>query len=160
MNVPIALIVGILAGAIATTVAVILVMRSSMVVPERSFKSFDATCAAIEEVVPGTEGWSFPMESLDMSAKLAAKNAMPANVEKIRLFFMCNPSVAKTVLGANPKLSAIMPCSWSVYELADGSVWVSHMNISMMAKMMGGVVGRSMGQVASTDDRFLEEVLH
>ena len=27
------------------------------------------------------------------------------------------------VLGASPKLSAIMPCSWSVYELADGSVW-------------------------------------
>jgi len=160
MYIPIVLIVGFVAGAVATVIAAVMVMRSSMVVPERSSKSFDATCAAIEEVVPGTQGWSFPMESLDMSAKLAAKNSMPANIEKIRLYFMCNPSVAKTVLGANPKLSAIMPCSWSVYELADGSVWVSHMNISMMAKMMGGVVGRSMGQVAETDDRFLEKVLH
>jgi len=34
------------------------------------------------------------------------------------------------------------------------------MNISMMAKMMGGVVGRSMGEVAKTDERFLESVLH
>lgn len=100
------------------------------------------------------------MESLDMSAKLAAKNALPENVRKIRLYFMCNPSVAKTVLGANPKLSAIMPCSWSVYELSDGSVWVSHMNISMMARMMGGVVGSSMGEVAKTDELFLESVLH
>ena len=73
---------------------------------------------------------------------------------------MCNPQVAKVVLGANPKLSAIMPCSWSVYELADGSVWVAHMNIGMMARMMGGVVGRSMGEVAATDERFLEAVLH
>jgi len=160
MYVPIAVIAGFAAGVLFTAIAVVMVMRSSMIVPERSSKSFDATCASIEEVVPGTAGWSFPMESLDMSAKLAAKNAMPENVEKIRLYFMCNPSVAKTVLGANPKLSAIMPCSWSVYELSDGTVWVSHMNISMMAKMMGGVVGQSMGEVAKTDERFLESVLH
>lgn len=160
MNISLAAIAGFLAGVIFTVVAVVLVMRSSMVVPERSSKSFDATCAAIEQVVPGTEGWSFPMESLDMSAKLAAKNAMPENIARIRLYFLCNPEVAKTVLTANPKLSAIMPCSWSVYELTDGSVWVSHMNISLMAKMMGGVVGRSMGHVAQTDDRFLEAVLH
>jgi uncharacterized protein (DUF302 family) len=160
MNVPIALVIGFILGLVTAAAAVVLTMRSSMIVPERSSKSFDATCAAIEEVVPGTAGWSFPMESFDMSAKLAAKNSLPDNVRKIRLYFMCNPSVAKTVLGANPKLSAIMPCSWSVYELSDGTVWVSHMNISMMAKMMGGVVGESMGEVAKTDGRFLESVLN
>jgi uncharacterized protein (DUF302 family) len=160
MNIPIALIIGLVVGIALTAVVVVLMMRSSMVVPERSSKSFDATCEAIERVVPGTNGWSFPMESFDMSAKLAAKNAMPDNVTRIRLYFMCNPKVAKVVLGAKPKLSAIMPCSWSVYELDDGSVWVAHMNIGIMAKMMGGVVGRSMGEVAATDERFLEQVLH
>ena len=160
MSVPIALIIGIVAGILITIVAVVITMRSQMVVPERSSKSFEATCEAIEDVVPGTEGWSFPMESFDMSAKLAAKGGLPDSVKHIRLYFMCNPKVAKVVLGAEPKLSAIMPCSWSVYELTDGSVWVSHMNISMMAKMMGGVVGRSMGEVAEVDGRFLEQVLH
>ncbi len=160
MNVPVAVIVGFIIGVVVTAVVVVLVMRSSMVVPERSSKTFEATCEAIEKVVPGNDGWSFPMESLDMSAKLAAKNAMPDNVKRIRLYFMCKPPVAKAVLAANPKLSAIMPCSWSVYELADGSVWVSHMNIGMMARMMGGVVGRSMGGVAADDARFLEAVLH
>ena len=71
----------------------------------------------------------------------------------------CNPKVARVVLGAEPKLSAIMPCSWSVYELTDGTVWVSHMNIGMMSKMMGGVVGKAMGGVAEVDERFLEQVL-
>ena len=33
------------------------------------------------------------------------------------------------------------------------------MNIGMMAKMMGGVVGRSMGGVAEDDERFLEAIL-
>ncbi|MEE4272100.1 MAG: DUF302 domain-containing protein [Thermoanaerobaculales bacterium] len=160
MNIPVALVIGFALGLITTVVAVVLTMRSSMIVPERSSKSFEATCAAIEKVVPGNDGWSFPMESFDMSAKLAAKDAMPANVKRIRLYFMCKPDVAKKVLGANPKLSAIMPCSWSVYELDDGSVWVSHMNIGMMAKMMGGVVGESMGGVAKADKRFLEAILH
>ena len=63
------------------------------------------------------------------------------------------------MLGDTPKLSAIMPCSWSVYDLDDDSVWVSHINISMMSKMMGGVVGRSMSGVAEDDERFLEQIL-
>lgn len=160
MNIVIAAVAGLVVGIVATLVAVVAAMRSSMVVPERSDKSFEATCAAIERVVPGNDGWSFPIDSFDMSAKLAAKDALPANVARIRLYFMCKPSVAKAVLGVRPKLSAIMPCSWSVYELADGSVWVSHMNIGMMAKMMGGVVGDSMAGVARDDARFLEAVLH
>jgi uncharacterized protein (DUF302 family) len=160
MNPIVTLVFGLIAGALLMLIAMVLMMRSSMIVPERSSKTFEQTCEAIEEVVPGTAGWSFPIESFDMSEKLAKKNAMPENVERIRLYFMCNPNVAKTVLGANPKLSAIMPCSWSVYELADGSVWVSHMNIAMMAKMMGGVVGSSMGQVAKDDAAFLEKILN
>ncbi|MCG6950398.1 MAG: DUF302 domain-containing protein [Acidobacteria bacterium] len=160
MTASIALVVGVIVGILISILATVLTMRSKMVVPERSSKSFQATCEAVEEVVPAAEGWSFPMESFDMATKLKAKGGLPDNVQRIRLYFLCNPKVAKVVLGAEPKLSAIMPCSWSVYELADGSVWVSHMNISMMSKMMGGVVGSSMGEVAQADERFLEQVLH
>jgi uncharacterized protein (DUF302 family) len=160
MNMPVALLVGLVAGIILTVVAMVLTMRSKMVVPERSSRSFEATCEAVENVVPSAEGWSFPMESFDMSAKLEEKGGLPNNVKRIRLYFICNAKVAKVVLGAQPKLSAIMPCTWSVYELDDGSVWVSHMNIALMSKMMGGVVGSSMASVAEADDRFLGQVLH
>jgi len=160
MNVPVALNVGVVAGISISIIAGVAMMRRHMIVPERSSKSFEATCEAVEKVVPTGEGWSFPMESFDMSAKLAAKGGLPDNVKHIRLFFMCNPAVAKVVLGAEPKLSSIMPCSWAVYELADGSVWVSHMNIYLMSKMMGGVVGTSMAGVAEADRAFLERALH
>lgn len=159
MNLPVALSIGVLAGISMSIIAGVAVMRRHMIVPERSSKSFEATCEAVEKVVPAGEGWSFPMESFDMGAKLAAKSGLPENVKKIRLFFMCNPAVARVVLGAEPKLSSIMPCSWAVYELADGSVWVSHMNIGLMSKMMGGVVGTSMAGVAEADRAFLAKVL-
>jgi uncharacterized protein (DUF302 family) len=94
-----------------------------------------------------------------MSAKLAEKGALPDNVKRIKLYFVCSPPIAKRVLGDTPKLSAIMPCSWSVYELSDGSVWLSHMNIAMMSKMMGGVVGQAMSEVAAADARFMEKIL-
>jgi uncharacterized protein (DUF302 family) len=129
-------------------------------VPARSAKSFDETCAAIEREVGDAEGWTMPMDSFDMSAKLADKGALPDNVTKIRLYFICAPKIAKIVLGARPRMSAIMPCSWSVYELADGSVWLSKMNIAMMSKMMGGVVGRAMSEVAEADESFMAKVLH
>lgn len=160
MIVSVALIAGIAVGILVSIAGMVMIMRKQMVVPERSSKSFDATCEAVESTVPGNDGWSFPIDSFDMSAKLAAKNGLPENIKRIRQYFLCKPSVARRVLGDTPKLSAIMPCSWSVYELSDGSVWISHMNIAMMAKMMGGTVGDAMAGVAAADARFLESILH
>lgn len=63
------------------------------------------------------------------------------------------------VLSATPKMAAIMPCSWAVYELEDGSVWLATMNISMMARMFSGPVASAMGEVAAAADAFLAQVL-
>jgi uncharacterized protein (DUF302 family) len=156
----IGLVVGVVIGVVVSALFMVRLMRSKMVVPARSASSFDETCAAIEREVGDAEGWSMPMDSFDMSAKLAEKGALPDNVKRIRLYYICAPRIAKLVLGAQPRMSAIMPCSWSVYELADGSVWLSKMNIAMMSKMMGGVVGRAMSEVAAADEGFMAKVLN
>jgi uncharacterized protein (DUF302 family) len=153
------LVIGIVVGVALAAAAGVSMVRSKMVVPEQSARSFDDTCAAIEREVGATDGWSFPMASFDMSAKLIEKEALPDNVKRIQLFFVCSPKIARRVLGARPQFSAIMPCTWSVYELIDGSVWVSKMNIAMMSRIMGGVVGESMGAVAEADKRFMAKVL-
>ena len=94
-----------------------------------------------------------------MYAKLEAKGMAPDGVKRIRVYFVCNPGLAKRVLTDSPQMSAIMPCSWSVYELDDGSVRVSKMNIGMMSKMFSGEVKSAMGEVAAADGRFMTEVL-
>ncbi len=159
MSIVIAAVVGVVIGLVVAAGVGARMMRSKMVVPEPSSRSFEETCAAVEREVEAAEGWSFPIDSFDMSAKLAEKGALPANVKRIRLYFVCSPPIAKRVLGDTPKLSAIMPCSWSVYELTDGSVWLSHMNIAMMSKVMGGVVGAAMSEVAAADERFMGKIL-
>jgi hypothetical protein len=52
-----------------------------------------------------------------------------------------------------------MPCSWAVYEMADGSVWLAKMNVGLMSKIFSGVAGTMMRKVGQADDRFLAEVL-
>lgn len=159
MSTAVAVLVGAVIGAFVVGIAVVLVMRRSMVVPERSPRSFEDTCAAVEAAVEAADGWSFPMPALDMHAKLAAKNVAPDNLRKIRLYFVCAPAIARRVLSDSPRMSAIMPCSWSVYEQSDGSVWVSKMNIPLMAKMFSGEVKRAMGEVGAADERFMAEIL-
>jgi uncharacterized protein (DUF302 family) len=159
MSAGIGFMAGIVIGLIVAAFIGVRMMRARMVVPERSNASFEETCARVEREVEAAEGWSFPIPSFDMSAKLAEKGALPDNVKRIQLFFVCSPKIARRVLTARPWLSAIMPCSWSVYELADGSVWLSHMNIAMMSRMMGGVVGEAMGEVAAADETFMAKIL-
>jgi uncharacterized protein (DUF302 family) len=62
-------------------------------------------------------------------------------------------------LSDTPKIAAIMPCSWAVYELEDHSAWLAKMNISMMSKMFSGAVAKGMGEVAAADERFMPEIL-
>ena len=153
------LVVGVLVGIVLAGAVMVWMMRSSMIVPQRSASSFEETCAAIERAVPAGDGWSFPMPSLDMWQKLADKDQAPDGMRKIRLFFVCKPSLAKRVLSDTPKMAAIMPCAWAIYELEDSSVWLAKMNISMMSRMFSGEVATAMGEVAAADERFMAEIL-
>ena len=153
------LFVGIVIGVGLAAVVGVTMMRSKMVVSKPIPHSFEETCARIEKVVGEAESWSFPNESFDMGAKLIEKNALPDNLKRIQQYYVCSPKIAKLVLGDSPHLSAIMPCTWSVYEKADGTVWLAKMNIPMMSKMMGGVVGKAMGIVATTEEEFMAQII-
>jgi uncharacterized protein (DUF302 family) len=159
MNVTIALVFGLVLGVMLTGVLVVWLMRTRMMVPRRSGRSFEETCAAIEAVVPKHEGWGFPRAPFDMHAKLSEKGKHPAGITKIRQYAVCKPALAQRVLGASPFISAMMPCTWSVYELDDGSVWLSKMNVGLMSKVFPGVVRSAMGEVAATEQRMMAEVL-
>ncbi len=158
MTVLVATAIGIGVGAFVTGAFVLLMMRSRMVVPQRSEQSFEATCAAIESEVPG-DGWGFPMEPLDMTGQLREKGVAPDGIERIRLYFVCNPRIAGRVLSHTPAMAGIMPCSWAVIEKNDHSVWLAKMNVGLMAKMFPAPIRHAMGQVASADERFMASVL-
>ncbi len=159
MNWIVAAVLGVIVGAALTGWAVVWLMRTRMVVARRSGRSFEETCEAIERVVGAAKGWGFPIPAWNFYGRFLEKGCVPEGFRKIKVYFVCNTKLASGVLQDTPPMAGIMPCSWAVYELEDGSVWLSKMNIGLMAKMFSGVIRRAMQQVEEADEQFLSEVL-
>lgn len=159
MNPVAMLIVGLLLGlALALGVGVSL-MRTRMLTPHRSRRSFEDTCAAVERVVGAAADWGMPIPSQDLFATLVKHGQVPPTLKSFRVFFVCNPKLAARMLTLAPAMAGMMPCSWAVYEDADGRVFLSKMNVGLMSRMFGGEIGSIMGRVGRSDEAFLAEVL-
>jgi uncharacterized protein (DUF302 family) len=68
-------------------------------------------------------------------------------VRPVRLVNICQARHAARIMHDDTarRVSVLMPCTISVYEKSDGSVWVAAMNPSLIAPFFGGVVARVMG---------------
>jgi len=150
---------GILVGLALAAGTVVAVARTRMVQAHTSHRTFEETCNTLERVVDEAGGWSLPLGSWDAHAVLQGKGLVPANLVNLKFYFLCNAGHASRLLGAVPSLAGMLPCSWAIYELADGQVKVSSMNVGLMSRIFGGVPGQVMGQVAKADRGFMDEIL-
>ena len=148
-------VLGLLTGGVIASAAFVWMMRHKMVIATQSQKTFEETCAALEEAVGTEKGWALPIGSWDLFARFQKKHVVPSNFTKLKIYFLCNSALASRVVSDTPAMAGIMPCSWSVYELDDGTVWISRMNIGMMAMMFSGEVGDAMREVEEADQKFL-----
>ncbi|MPQ76119.1 DUF302 domain-containing protein [Hydrogenovibrio sp. JE_KL2] len=81
-----------------------------------SDKSIDEVCQAMEEAVPAHK---FGIVGIhDLKATMAKKGVEFAN--EVRVFEICNPMKAKSVLEVDMDLASALPCRISVYQ--DGGV--------------------------------------
>ncbi len=160
MNPVVMFIAGLIIGMALIISLVITVMRTRMVVAHRSGRTFEDTCATIEKVVGEAKGWGFPIETWNFYETFAKKNLVPKGFVKLKVYFVCNSALASRLIEDTPSFVGMMPCSWAVYEMEDGQVYLSKMNVGLMSMMFSGVPGASMKEVGRVDDIFLAEVLH
>jgi uncharacterized protein (DUF302 family) len=68
-------------------------------------------------------------------------------VRPVRIVNICQARHAARIMHDDTarRVSVLMPCTISVYEKSDGSVWVAAMNPGLIAPFFGGVVARVMG---------------
>ncbi len=161
MNVTGLLIGLIIIGIIGAGFVLISMMKNRMIVTCESPHSFEETRSRFEAIVPEykEQGWGMPMEMLDMYAKLDEKGHAPGNINRMVSYFLCNPSMARKVLEDSPHMSAIMPCSWSIYETSDGRIIIAKMNVGLMSRIFGGVIKDAMGKVEETEQEILGRLL-
>lgn len=155
----VSLLVGVVVGIVLTGGGVLWLMRTKMVVAQRSARSFEQTCATVEGVVDRAQGWGFPIDNWDMYRTFADKDLVPDGFRKLRIYFVCNAGFASRLLSSVPGFVGMMPCTWAVYELEDGSVHLSKLNIGLMSRMFEGPVREVMGAVARADDEFVPVAL-
>ncbi|MBN1904814.1 MAG: DUF302 domain-containing protein [Deltaproteobacteria bacterium] len=149
-------IIGLAGGMIICAILMALIMPSMMIVTRESKLGFDDTVSKIQERI-GEQGWSVKGIS-DVKQEInKAGYGFEPNVKIIKL---CKAEYAKEVLMTDRFISCMMPCSISVWEGDDGRVYLSEMNMGLMARLFGGNIGKVMGgKVVQDEEKMLEGLL-
>jgi uncharacterized protein (DUF302 family) len=117
---------------------------------------FDETVAVLEKAII-ENGWVVS-GVLDVNKSLANKGVELG--PQVKIVQLCNPKHAKSILTGRCEVSAMMPCSFSVWTADDGKVYVSKINTGLMAELLGGDAGRIMaGEVAREEKAILSAVV-
>lgn len=147
-------VVGAMIGFVLCGIVIFTAMPSLMIVTRESKLGFDETIAALEKRIP-EHGWVISGgQTIDMN-KSMAKHGVTFK-PRVKLVKLCNAEYAKSVLTSDRYISCMMPCSMAVWEANDGKVYLSEMNMALMAKMFGGNIAKVMGKKVVYDE---EEML-
>lgn len=157
-NIWISGMIGLVIGFLLCGVVVFTTMPSLMIVTAESKLGFDETVAALEKRIP-ERGWVISGDKpIDMN-KSMAKHGVTFE-PRVKLVKLCKAEYAKSVLTTDRHVSTMMPCTFSVWEGDDGKVYLSKMNMGLMAKMFGGNVAKVMGgHVVEDEGKILEGFL-
>ena len=151
-------LVGLAAGFLLCGIIVFAAMPSMMIVTAESTLGFDETVAALEKRIP-EHGWVVSGDKpVDMNKSMAKHGV--TFTPRVKLVKLCKADYAKSVLTTDRHVSTMMPCTFSVWEDDDGKVYLSKMNLALMAKMFGGNVAKVMGgSVVEDEEKILAGLL-
>ena len=151
-------LIGVVIGFVLCGVVMFTAMPSMMIVTKECQLGFDETIAALEKRIP-EHGWIVSGgKAMDLNASLA-KHGVDLG-PRVKLVKLCNAEHAKSVLTTDRWVSCLMPCTMAVWEGDDGKVYLSEMNMGLMAKMFGGNIAKVMGgSVAREEKQILSGLL-
>ena len=127
-----------------------------MFIESESRLGFDETIKVLDESI-AISGWKvLIIHDLQTSMKKTGKEVL-----SVKVFEVCNPKHSYKLLSQDDKriYSSLMPCRFSVYEKADGKVYVSRMNSIILSKQIGGLVEEVMTDATNETEEFLKTVL-
>ena len=150
------IIAGMVIGAIFCGILIISIMPSMMIITKESKLGFDETVATVQERIV-EQGWSVKgVSDVKHEINKAGYEFQP----RVKIIKLCKAEYAKEVLTTDRFVSCLMPCSISVWEGDDGRVYLSEMNMALMAKLFGGNISKVMGgKVVQDEEKMLEGFL-
>ena len=151
-------LVGFVLGVVTSVFVAWNVMPGMMLKEAKSPYSIEETVAKIKTNAEA-KGWVIPsVKPLHKSIKKhsGGKHIVPP----VMLVNLCNAEHAYNTLlkDENKKISVFMPCTISVYEKTDGSVYLGYMNAKLLGDMFGGDVSKVMREVDADQQSFIKFV--
>lgn len=147
---------GAVIGAILCGAVIIGIMPSKMIITAESAMGFDETVEALQKAVVDAN-WVVS-GVLDVNKSMANKGI--EFERRVKIVQLCSPKHAKSVLTSSMQMSAMMPCTVSVWTDEEDRVHVSRVNTSFMAALLGGEAGQVMGgEVAPAEEKILAGIV-
>lgn len=132
---------------VAGTLLVLKLKAPELLVTEiQSPYGFDETVEKIEANAKAV-GWKVPSKwKANFQANF--KKIVGVDIGPMQLLKMCEPKIASDLLikDENKYLSVMMPCTFAVYEKADGKTYIAMMNLGAVGRFIGGDVITAMEQ--------------
>lgn len=149
-------LLGMIVGILITGAVMYKMAPGLMMMEDVSPYNFEETIAKFEGSVKA-QGWKIPkVHDLQKTMKKYGKD-----VKAVKVFELCHPDHAGKILAESDEriVSSLMPCRVAFYEKADGKVYFSRMNSSLMASMMSGIIPEVMDDAAKDTEKILKVVL-
>ena len=143
-------------GFVAAIVLMVVLMPKMMIVTEPSRFDFEKTVSVLEASIE-ENGWVSP-GTMNMNQAMARHGVEFS--PQVRLIKLCKAAYAKDVLTTDRYISCMMPCTISIWEDDDGKVFISKINMGLMANMFGGNIKKVMGtDVVRDEKKILQGIL-
>jgi len=149
---------GFFIGIVVTGVLFVFLMRNYMIVYYKIPGNFEEVNEKVKKTIPEFNGWSFPIQPWEFYKSQISKGFKYKNIKNMVIHFVCKSAHANVILNKRPEFGGIMPCSWAVYEMTNGDVYIAKMNINMLSKMFTGTIRNIMQDVAETEKKMLEKI--
>ncbi|MDD3743588.1 MAG: DUF302 domain-containing protein [Lentimicrobiaceae bacterium] len=129
---------------------------SKVMLEDESLYDFDKTVEKLTTAILDA-GWK-------VTATLNLQETMAKNgkeVLPVKVIEVCNATHAYQILGDDRfrEVAPMLPCRIAVYEKQHGKTYISRMNASAFASMVGGVAGETMQAAFNDTEAVLQEFI-
>lgn len=145
---------GFLWGIAVTFISGVIFLRHSLIYEYQSKLGFEETVATLSTKAKSTKGW--------LVRKPSCSLPQPKDKTKITAMKLCHAKYASDLLKNenSRKISAMIPCTFAVYQKSDGKTYVSKMNVSLLGSLLGGKAGKIFpGKVTPEQKKMLQGIV-
>ncbi len=128
-------VAGILWGVAGSFIFGVLFLRNSLINEYQSKLGFKETIAQLGGDIKSAKGWIARSPSCSLPK--------PADGSKMVAIKLCNGQYASELMNDEVarKTAAMVPCTFAVYQKADGRTYISRLNMKLLGSLLGGKAG-------------------